>query len=731
MARLSLFRLPELVSSSESDYSRRFGGKATQLARIQGTGVIVPETWTADPDDLEQWMRGADEVDFSELPTGSWIARSSANLEDQATQSYAGFFESIRVDSPMQLAPAIRRVVQSCPDALRHRGDLRVHFIIQPYIEAVQSGVAFSRDPQNLWSRDGRIEWVHGHLAGLVHGETTPHSATLKTIVSDQPSFGSMLARTLASLEAQFKRPVDVEWIWNGHQLIVVQCRPIATYEADWVSKIHADETYVRDEAIERFPEAMSPLGWSAIAEQLGPNLNALTRYYGIRALNTERFAISFAGWIYHRKNAFSYPKGAQLLPSHLFSPLFPWRELMGIGLKSPIALFRAPSFRAWLKFRIGAAFSTRVIRRIREEWNDRKSRFDHALLQLRISEDSEAVSFQKLRKMSEDFFEPDVAIFLSREILFKSLSAYLNAIEARSDRWLKWVSQYAGNRTRVFSEDFSKLSRGEIDDQRFWDTYGHIRFSWDIAVPAIGEKRQLSKVLPMSVPVSGADSVSLDDVIQSDLFDQQYFRQAAGVLHQILEIDEELHFLTGKALVPSREIALKIGKRFVHEGRLQKIDDVFFLEVQELRSGVSNTENYLERVSERKRIWASYAKSAPYAQIPPERETPQGNWVSFGASPGIAEGEVIVLESPPDDPSLLVGKILVTSGPNPSWSPLFPMMKGMICETGGILAHGFVAAREQFFPAVAHCVGACTTYRTGMRVRIDGSQGTVEVLSP
>ncbi len=729
MAHLSLFRIPALADSSEQEYARRYGGKATQLARLAGLDIVVPETWTADPNELELWESSGEGVDTSSLPLMPWIVRSSANLEDSSSQSYAGFFESVRVDSLSNLSSSIRRVISTRPDALKNRTDLRIHFIIQPYIEAQQSGVAFSRDPKNLWSKAGRVEWVNGHLAALVHGEITPDSATLSEIVRQRPEFGIPLARCLEQLEQHFGRPVDVEWIWTGSQLVIVQCRPIATYEAEWVSRIESDEAYVRDEAIERFPEAMSPLGWTAIAEQLGPNLAALTRYYGIRPLRTDRFAISFAGWIYHRKNAFAYPNGVKLLASHLFSSLFPWTELLAIFFQSPIAFFRTSRFRAWLKFRIGSAFTERVIRKIRGEWGERKSRFDRALSDLNPENESESISFKKLRAMSEDFFEPDVAIFLSREILFKSLSAYIDSIGVSRDDWLKWVSQYAGNRTRVFSEDYARLARGEIEADQFWSDYGHIRFSWDIAAPSIGENRSFSQAgSPAQVP-SSASPVQWDQLFPGHIFDAKKLKQSAESLHQILEIDEELHFLTGKALVPSREIALNLGNRFVEEGRLDSQNDVFFLEVQELRSGSISREDYRDRVRERRRVWALYAKSAPYSQIPPTQEISRKDLNSFGASPGVVEGEVIVLESPPVNPSQLQGKILVTSGPNPSWSPLFPILGGMICETGGILAHGFVAAREQRFPAVAHCIGACTTYKNGMRVRIDGSQGTVEIL--
>jgi len=78
---------------------------------------------------------------------------------------------------------------------------------------------------------------------------------------------------------------------------------------------------------------------------------------------------------------------------------------------------------------------------------------------------------------------------------------------------------------------------------------------------------------------------------------------------------------------------------------------------------------------------------------------------------------------------SLERGEILVTPFTDPGWTPAFHLLAGVITETGGILSHAAVISREYGIPAILNLPRATIALHTGMRVRIDGSAGTVEIL--
>ena len=97
-----------------------------------------------------------------------------------------------------------------------------------------------------------------------------------------------------------------------------------------------------------------------------------------------------------------------------------------------------------------------------------------------------------------------------------------------------------------------------------------------------------------------------------------------------------------------------------------------------------------------------------------------------FGASPGIASGPVRVIREPLDLAQVTPGEILVASNIDPGWTSVFPRVAGLVTETGGLLSHGALLAREYGIPAVMSVPGAVERFATGQRIRIDGRAGTV-----
>ena len=96
--------------------------------------------------------------------------------------------------------------------------------------------------------------------------------------------------------------------------------------------------------------------------------------------------------------------------------------------------------------------------------------------------------------------------------------------------------------------------------------------------------------------------------------------------------------------------------------------------------------------------------------------------------SAGVAEGPALVLTEPTTQ-AQAPGYILVCPSTDPAWVPLFVAAKGLVMESGGALSHGAIVAREFGLPAVAGLPAVQRQLRTGQRLRVDGSRGTVTVL--
>src|SRR5262249_3920450 len=109
--------------------------------------------------------------------------------------------------------------------------------------------------------------------------------------------------------------------------------------------------------------------------------------------------------------------------------------------------------------------------------------------------------------------------------------------------------------------------------------------------------------------------------------------------------------------------------------------------------------------------------------------DAPAGALLGLPVSRGTIEGRArVVLDMAPGE--FEPGDILVTAYTDPSWSPVFPAIKGLVTEVGGLMTHGAVIAREYGLPAVVGVQDATRLIRDGQRIRVHGTDGYVEILA-
>jgi len=111
------------------------------------------------------------------------------------------------------------------------------------------------------------------------------------------------------------------------------------------------------------------------------------------------------------------------------------------------------------------------------------------------------------------------------------------------------------------------------------------------------------------------------------------------------------------------------------------------------------------------------------------EKEEETLRFEGFPGAPGVVEGIATVVLEPDGFAKVKVGGILVCPFTSPAWTPLFPKIRAIVTDSGGMLTHAAVAAREYGVPAVVGTWKATTTIRDGDLIRVDGTNGVVEVL--
>ena len=186
------------------------------------------------------------------------------------------------------------------------------------------------------------------------------------------------------------------------------------------------------------------------------------------------------------------------------------------------------------------------------------------------------------------------------------------------------------------------------------------------------------------------------------------------------------------------KQALLKEAERLVQAHVLREKEDIFYLRFTELHDLARTNHVDDQLICRRKDAFRSYQALTPPRVLTSDGEVitgayrrddmPTGALVGLPVSAGVIEGRArVILDMAQAD--LEAGDILVTAYTDPSWTPLFVAITGLVTEVGGLMTHGAVIAREYGLPAVVGVVDATRLIPNGQRIRVHGTNGYVEIL--
>lgn len=186
------------------------------------------------------------------------------------------------------------------------------------------------------------------------------------------------------------------------------------------------------------------------------------------------------------------------------------------------------------------------------------------------------------------------------------------------------------------------------------------------------------------------------------------------------------------------KQALLGEADRLVRAGVLRAREDVFYLRLQELRDVVRTNQADEQLIRQRKEEFRSHEALTPPRVLTSDGEAvagtyrragvPAGALAGLPVSAGTVEGRArVVLDMAGAD--FEADDILVTASTDPSWTPAFVAVKGLVTEVGGLMTHGAVIAREYGLPAVVGVEHVTRLIRDGQRIRVHGTDGYVEIL--
>jgi pyruvate,water dikinase len=187
------------------------------------------------------------------------------------------------------------------------------------------------------------------------------------------------------------------------------------------------------------------------------------------------------------------------------------------------------------------------------------------------------------------------------------------------------------------------------------------------------------------------------------------------------------------------RQALLREADRLVEAKVIADREDIYFLTFEELRNAVHSNQADRRLIRDRRAAFRVNQRLTPPRVLTSDGEMVSGSYrrgdrpadalIGLAVSAGSVEGRARVVFDPATA-ELEPGDILVTSHTDPSWTPIFVAIKGLVTEVGGLMTHGAVIAREYGLPAVVGVEHATRLITDGQLIRVDGTNGYIEILS-
>jgi len=315
--------------------------------------------------------------------------------------------------------------------------------------------------------------------------------------------------------------------------------------------------------------------------------------------------------------------------------------------------------------------------------------------------------------------------------------------------------------------DGLDQLDRAEIDRETFNRRYGHRgphEFEISTARPA-EDPHWIDQQLEAKASAGYRELLATQQVARDAAWVELEERHPwhAGVLHRQLAHWAEISRDRERARTEVIRYFWVLRTFALKAGELTALgEDIFFLEGREIIRALQGETLSPRLIGDRRAAYRAYCSLPKYPALirgtfdpyrwaaDPNRRVDRyvldgqapssyplrplgtaGMAISgFPGSSGIVEAPVRVLPDAVDGSAFRSGEVLVTTVTNVGWTPLFPRAAAVVTDVGAPLSHAAIVARELGIPAVVGCGDATTRLKTGDRVRVDGTAGTVELLS-
>jgi pyruvate,water dikinase len=715
-----------------------------------------------------------------------------------------------------QILVAIQRVWASAwsPRAISYRmrdSDISrlpgIAVIIQELIFADAAGVAFTMDPLSGDTQKMLIDssWGLGNI--VVSGVQTPdrfvvdkltgniiraevsreklyreviinnevkrieNGSGLRTTASINSDQLIKLVKIIKDIETYFKSPQDIEWAIYNNNIYVLQSRPIVG--AKWFfdegmtwTLLENNQRLSRVSFAEYLPNPLTPFFFSFQIPAIESAYQQVHAELGLRGFFRYPFVNVINDYLYLRVDVH-------------FNPLI----FIDFFLRTAPTLMRAPrEFRSItlpLILNTKDRFSSLPIKEL--GINELIAATDELCKATASYWKTIAVSTW-IWKLSEMLFAGGYKLlFRNTEIPYYHLLSGLpttgweatdtlyKIADKYRDVWKSHYQEYDSETLLRAIED--NEAGGEIreDLDRYAEEFGFQTLDFDFIAPTLGERRlrQIEAMMRYwSTSNDNKGNIPSDSVanqrFQAEVHILDYlkwllplqasFKWFLRFAQNMTLLREDMNYYLSLLSPIVRTIALELGLRLKASGKIENVDDIFFVTKNEILRTTSESianGSLISLVADRKKRRNALSKIAPPHTVPEARSTrsiiqlifrwlyPEARInkqdshkiIGIPASRGMITAPVCVIRSADDFNKFNRGSILVAPTTSPAWTPILAIAGGIITDQGGPLSHASIIAREFGIPAVLGTQVATRVLNDGQIVTLDGNHGIVEIM--
>ena len=776
-----------LIDIAQAKDTSQVGMKAHSLWYLRKIGVRVPKTYVCTFAAYDAYMRGEQEAcntlqkkleELIDIRKG-YIVRSSANIEDYEDYSFAGQFDSyLNVSSAEKIMENIVIIWESVKGErvkayLEHVGksldDLKMAVIVQEMVSPEYSGVAFTKNPVSGLD-EVVVEAVAGLGSTLMQSGVTPERWIYKWGNSIQKPKNSKIDLTIINqivlqakrIERKYRAAVDLEWAYDGENIYWLQLRAITTLKGIDIYSNKISKGFM--------PGIIKPLIWSVNI----PVVNTSWKRLFVEIIGSDAKGID----IHKLARSFYYRAYFNMgIIGDIFELLGMPRELIELLLGYEGSVNEGPKFRPGLKtikyfpgifmFALRKSlFSKKVqsllkVKSAEYEYYtradlDKMDKFEtmQAIEQL-FEINTDTSYYVIISQLLMGFYNMMFGRLLKKRGISLDMIGFPQVQKALRDIDPSYqLERLHSVYTKLPEETKRQLSKLEFHDlselpglddfrwhvENFLTNFGHLSDSGnDFSRPQWNENAEL--VIDMIVNHYGTSPYSenlkeseADPFLYKRSLISFFYKKAAK--YRIYRQRVNSLYEYGYGLF--RPYFLHLAVIFTQEGYLAEATDIFYLtfdEIKDVTTQKTMPEEHKKEIERRKQQVLKWqfidlpeiivGNTAP---LPIEKRQISSQLKGVAASKGNCQGRTKLVRGIEDFPRVQDDDILVIPHSDVSWTPIFSKAKAVISESGGMLSHCAIVAREYNIPAVVS-VPRALQIPEGVLVSVDGYRGEVIII--